>query len=45
MAIMVAQVEGKLMNRVTRGRMVETKRRYLACDLGVKGRSIKEERS
>jgi hypothetical protein len=33
------------MNRVTGGQMVETKRRYLAHDVGVRGRSRKEGRS
>jgi hypothetical protein len=32
MAVVVAQVEGKFMNKVTRGWMVETKKRYLARD-------------
>jgi hypothetical protein len=45
MTVVVAQVEGKLMNRVTGGRMVETKRRYLAHDVEVRGRRRKGGRS
>jgi hypothetical protein len=36
MAVVVAEVEGKLMNRVTGGRLVETKRRYLTLMLELK---------